>query len=52
MNLTEDPGGERINHLSHRYFARDYASPRTDRLKMEIEPVRVTGENRKGPDGI
>ena len=48
VNVVKDPGGEHINHLSHRYFGREYPGPRTDRLKMEIEPVRVTGgENRE-----
>lgn len=43
VNWAEDPGGDHINHLSHRYFGRDYQNPRTGRIKIQIEPVRVTG---------
>jgi len=49
LTVAEDPGGEHINHLSHRYFGREYPGPRTDRLKMEIEPVRVTGGDNRQP---
>jgi len=46
--VEDDPGGDHINHLSHRYFDREYPGPRTDRVKIRIEPVRVTGgENRE-----
>ena len=48
QSVNEDPGGDHINHLSHRYFGRDYPGPRTDRVKIAIEPLRVTGgENRQ-----
>jgi PPOX class probable F420-dependent enzyme len=47
--VSEDPGGEHINHLSHRYFERDYPGPRTDRLTIQIEPVRVTGGDNREP---
>jgi pyridoxamine 5'-phosphate oxidase-like protein len=43
VNWAEDPGGEHINHLSHRYFGRDYQNPRTGRIKIQIEPQRITG---------
>jgi len=43
VNWAEDPGGEHINHLAHRYQGRDYQGPRTGRIKIEIEPLRVTG---------
>jgi PPOX class probable F420-dependent enzyme len=43
VNWTEDPGGEHINHLSHRYMGQDYRGPRTGRIKVQIEPLRVTG---------
>jgi PPOX class probable F420-dependent enzyme len=43
VNWEEDPGGEHINHLSHRYFGRDYQNPRTGRIKIQIEPLRITG---------
>ena len=39
----EDPGGDHINHLSHRYFGRDYQNPRTGRIKIQLEPLRITG---------
>jgi PPOX class probable F420-dependent enzyme len=42
-DVREDPGGDHINHLSHRYLDRDYPGPRTDRVKIQIEPTRVTG---------
>ena len=43
VNWAEDPGGEHINHLSHRYMGRDYQNPRTGRIKIQIEPLRVMG---------
>ena len=43
VKWEEDPGGEHINHLSHRYFGRDYQNPRTGRIKIEIEPLHVRG---------
>lgn len=43
INWEEDPGGEHINRLSHRYFGRDYQNSRTGRIKVQIEPLRVTG---------
>jgi len=43
VNWAEDPGGEHINHLSHRYLGQDYQNPRTGRIKIQIEPLRVTG---------
>jgi PPOX class probable F420-dependent enzyme len=49
VSVSEDPGGDHINHLSHRYFDRDYPGPRTDRVKIRIEPVRVTGGDNREP---
>ena len=43
INWEEDPGGDHINHLSHRYFGRDYQNPRTGRIKIQLEPLRITG---------
>lgn len=43
VNWADDPGGDHINHLSHRYFGRDYQNPRTGRIKIEIEPQHVRG---------
>lgn len=43
IKWEEDPGGDHINHLSHRYFGRDYQNPRTGRIKIQIEPLRITG---------
>ena len=43
VKWADDPGGDHINHLSHRYFGRDYQNPRTGRIKIEIEPLRVHG---------
>ncbi|HVH65454.1 MAG TPA: pyridoxamine 5'-phosphate oxidase family protein [Candidatus Acidoferrum sp.] len=43
VNWVDDPGGDHINHLSHRYFGRDYQNPRTGRIKVEIEPLNVRG---------
>jgi len=43
VNWAEDPGGEHINQLSHRYLKQDYQGPRTGRIKIQIEPLRVTG---------
>jgi len=43
VNWAEDPGGDHINHLSHRYLKTDYQGPRTGRIKIQIEPLRVTG---------
>ncbi|HXM53501.1 MAG TPA: pyridoxamine 5'-phosphate oxidase family protein [Candidatus Binatus sp.] len=43
VNWAEDPGGEHINQLSHRYLKKDYQGPRTGRITIQIEPLRVTG---------
>jgi PPOX class probable F420-dependent enzyme len=43
IKWEEDPGGDHINHLSHRYFGRDYQNPRTGRIKIQLEPLRITG---------
>ncbi len=43
VGWAEDPGGDHINHLSHRYLGHDYQNPRTGRIKLQIEPLRVTG---------
>jgi PPOX class probable F420-dependent enzyme len=48
-NVSEDPGGDHINHLSHRYLDRDYPGPRTDRVTIRIEPLRVTGSDNRQP---
>ena len=49
VDVSEDPGGDHINSLSHRYFDREYPGPRTDRVKMRIDPVRVTGGDNRQP---
>jgi PPOX class probable F420-dependent enzyme len=41
VRWEEDKGGDHINHLSHRYLGKDYQGPRTDRIKVQIEPLRV-----------
>jgi PPOX class probable F420-dependent enzyme len=38
-----DPGGDHINHLSHRYTGKDYQNSREGRIKVQIEPTRITG---------
>ncbi len=43
IKWEEDPGGDHINHLSHRYFGRDYQNPRTGRIKLQLELLRITG---------
>lgn len=43
INWAEDKGGDHINHLSHRYLKKDYQGPRTGRIKIQIEPLRITG---------
>ena len=43
VNWAEDPGGEHINQLSHRYMGQDYRGPRTGRIKVQIEPLRISG---------
>ncbi len=43
VNWAEDPGGDHINQLSHRYLGHDYQNPRTGRIKIQIEPLRITG---------
>ena len=43
VEWAEDPGGDHINHLSHRYLGKDYQGPRSGRIKVEIEPLRITG---------
>ena len=43
VNWAEDAGGDHINELSHRYLKKDYQGPRTGRIKIQIEPLRVTG---------
>lgn len=43
VKWEDDPGGEHINHLSHRYLGHDYQGPRTGRIKVEIEPLRISG---------
>ncbi len=48
VHWADDSGGEHINHLSHRYFGRDYQNPRTGRIKIEIEPLHVRGWTNGG----
>ena len=43
VKWEEDENGDHINHLSHRYMKHDYQGPRTGRIKVQIEPVRITG---------
>ncbi|MDQ6710772.1 MAG: pyridoxamine 5'-phosphate oxidase family protein [Candidatus Dormibacteraeota bacterium] len=43
VEWAEDPNGEHINHLSHRYLKTDYQNARTGRIKIQIEPTRITG---------
>jgi hypothetical protein len=43
VRWEEDAGGEHINNLSHRYTGRDYQNSRQGRIKIQIEPTRITG---------
>jgi PPOX class probable F420-dependent enzyme len=43
VTWAEDPNGDHINQLSHRYLKKDYQGPRTGRIKIQIEPLRITG---------
>jgi PPOX class probable F420-dependent enzyme len=43
VKWAEDPGGEHINNLSHRYTGKDYQNSREGRIKIQIEPTRITG---------
>lgn len=43
VSWEEDSGGDHINHLSHRYLGRDYQNSRQGRIKVQIEPMRITG---------
>jgi len=49
VGVDDDPGGAHINHLSHRYFGRDYPGPRTDRVTVRIVPERGTGGDNRQP---
>jgi hypothetical protein len=46
IDVSDDPGGDHINRLSHRYRGADYANDRSTRktLRMEITSI-------KGADG-
>ena len=43
VKSADDPGGDHINHLSHRYLGNDYPNSREGRLTVQIEPTRITG---------
>jgi hypothetical protein len=46
VDAREDPGGEHINHLAHRYRGTDYSGDRSTRRILQIEITSV-----KGADG-
>lgn len=43
VTSADDPYGEHINRLSHRYTGRDYQNSRDGRITVQIEPTRITG---------
>jgi len=49
VEASEDPGGDHINSLSHRYMSRDYPGDRSTRrwLKVEITSVKGADGNRE-----
>jgi hypothetical protein len=46
LEVRDDPGGDHINHLSHRYRGRDYPGERSTRRTVTIEITSI-----KGADG-
>lgn len=46
VDAREDPGGEHINRLSHRYRGQEYSGKRDTRRRLAIEVTSV-----KGADG-
>ncbi|MDP8922508.1 MAG: pyridoxamine 5'-phosphate oxidase family protein [Chloroflexota bacterium] len=46
VEVADDPGGEHINHLAHRYRGTDYSGDRSTRRTVRIEITSV-----KGADG-
>ena len=50
VDVTEEGAWEHIDRLSHRYLGRDYMRrPGDKRLKVKIEPLRVTGGDNHEP---
>lgn len=46
LDVTDDPGGEHINRLSHRYRGTDYPGNRSTRRTLRLEITAI-----KGADG-
>lgn len=49
VRTSTEGAGDHIDHLSMRYLGTPYKAPKTDRLTIEIAPLRVTGH---GPEGL
>jgi PPOX class probable F420-dependent enzyme len=50
VEVTDEGAWEHIDHLSRRYFGREYQRrPGEVRLKVKIEPLRVTGMDNFEP---
>src|SRR5215212_4321260 len=43
VEASDDPGGDHINRLSHRYRGQDYSGNRDTRRKLKIEITSVKG---------
>ena len=48
VNAQDDPGGNHINSLSHRYLGRDYSNDRNGRRILDVEITSVKGANNRG----
>ena len=48
VNAQDDPGGNHINSLSHRYLDREYTNDRNSRRLVEVEITSVKGANTRG----
>jgi hypothetical protein len=48
VNAQDDPDGEHINSLSHRYLDREYGNNRDGRRIIEVEITSVKGANTRG----
>jgi hypothetical protein len=48
VNAQDDPGGNHINSLSHRYLDRDYMNDRNGRRILDVEITSVKGANTRG----
>ena len=49
VDVSEDPGGNHINELSHRYGGQDYKGPREGRTTVRIEIENVAGAENQVP---